>query len=550
MLSPSGYPFFATTMEQRIKFGLYARKSSESEDRQVLSIDSQIEELEVIAKKDGITIHAQYKESKSAKAPHARPEFQRMVDALQSGEISGILCWKLDRLTRNPVDAGILSWLLQTGVIKQIRTHDGMHRPEDNVLLFSVETSMANQYIRDLSVNVKRGLHTKAKSGWFPSKPPVGYKSGGGAKGQKILVSDTERLPLIRKIFDYILTGAYTAHRVWQIATTEWGLTTTYGKPLTRSHIYNILANPFYYGMYEYPRKSGVWHHGLHEPVITKDEFNKVQDILNGRPGPKPHTKLFAYTGLIRCANCGASITAEQKRKVQKNGNVHEYTYYHCTHKKDPMCKQGSVEEKKLEEQIRAALSSISIPPDFHDWAMRELRRLHEQEQTERNGLIDGLRRQHTAIVSKLDNLVDMRSDGEITAEEFAQKKNVLTSQKEQLQCALKQADDRVDSWLDRAEHSFNFARDAVLAFNEGSLERRREILLQVGSNLSLFNGILALDIDYPLLRMGEAIRNQGGSDTKLEPPESGALQKENEHLYARNPLLLRSQDSNLEPSP
>ena len=135
--------------QNKIKYFLYARKSSESEDKQVQSIDDQVKWLKKLAADLRITVKRVFIESKSAKKPDNRPVFDGMMRKIENGEANGILCWHINRLSRNPVDSGNISWLLQQGVIKSIRTPEREYRPEDNILLFSVESGMANQDIRD-----------------------------------------------------------------------------------------------------------------------------------------------------------------------------------------------------------------------------------------------------------------------------------------------------------------------------------------------------------------------------------------------------------------
>ncbi len=138
------------------RFVLYARKSSESEDRQIQSIDDQINYWKKRAKEESIEIVKIYTEEKSAKTPYVRKIFQEMCEEISKGNIDGILCWKLDRLSRNPVDTGAIQYMLQKEMIQRIITSDRIYYPEDSGLIFSVETGMANQYILDLSKNVKR----------------------------------------------------------------------------------------------------------------------------------------------------------------------------------------------------------------------------------------------------------------------------------------------------------------------------------------------------------------------------------------------------------
>src|SRR3972149_10691011 len=157
-----------------MRYFLYARKSTDVEDKQVLSIEAQIDELRMLAKRENLSIVEEFIEKRSAKIP-GRPIFNDMLSRIQNGEAQGIVCWKIDRLSRNPVDSGRISWLLQQGTIAKIVTHDRAYLPHDNVLLMSVEFGMANQYIRDLSVNVTRGLRQKARMGIYPSTAPLGY---------------------------------------------------------------------------------------------------------------------------------------------------------------------------------------------------------------------------------------------------------------------------------------------------------------------------------------------------------------------------------------
>lgn len=326
-----------------MKYIIYARKSTEDEDRQILSIGSQISELEAIAKKRQVQIVDIMEEAMSAKAP-GRPVFNEMIQRIGNGQADGILCWKLDRLARNPVDGGQISWLLQKGIIKSIVTFEKEFLPADNVLLMNVEFGMANQYIRDLSINAKRGLRTKVENGEFPGVPPLGYLND---RLEKTIIKDIDRFSLVRKMFDLILTQQCYPAELARIVKDEWKLTTFKRKKrggtyITRSSIYRILTNPFYYGYFEY---NGKLYKGKHEPMITEDEYWRVQSLLGKKGRPRPKNHHFAYGGMmIKCGECGSAITAEEKIKTNKtNSKVRNYIYYRCTKKQqDHKCSQRS----------------------------------------------------------------------------------------------------------------------------------------------------------------------------------------------------------------
>src|SRR5580704_5552902 len=146
---------------------IYCRKSSEAEDRQMLSNGSQIRELKELVTKLNLPVVEILTEAKSAKEP-GRPVFNDMMQRLYRGEAAGIICWKLDRLARNPIDGGSIIWALKQHGIKVITPAQSYAREDDNIILMYIEFGMAQKYVDDLSRNVKRGLRAKAVKGLYP----------------------------------------------------------------------------------------------------------------------------------------------------------------------------------------------------------------------------------------------------------------------------------------------------------------------------------------------------------------------------------------------
>jgi site-specific DNA recombinase len=356
---------------------------------------------------------------------------------------------------------------------------------------------------------------------------------------------DTERFEIVRKMFDFMLTGKHNPAQILKIANGEWGFRSVNGKKLSRSNIYNLFTRPFYYGEFEYPLGSGNWHKAIHKPMITREEYDRIQFLLGRRSQPRGQKRDIAYRGPIHCGECGCMITAEEKTKYQKNGNTHHYTYYHCTKRRDPNCTQPAIEEDELEKQIAAELAKLEIPADFKEWAMARLRQMNEKEVLDREQIYGNQRREYEACVRRADNLIDMRANGEITEDEFKSKKTILLTEKERFQELLKDTDKRVENWLEIAERGFNFAEKARQVFaTTKDIEVKKEIFVALGSDLILKDKKLSVSLDNLLFPIQTAAKEARNIAARLEPAKNKANKKEIGHLYARSPVMLRDRDS------
>ena len=479
-----------------MKFYLYCRKSSEDSDRQIQSIEDQKSVMLEIAEKRGLKIIEIFEESQSAKQP-GRKYFAKMLEGIQKGKAQGILSWKLDRLSRNPIDGGNISWLLQQGIIQKIVTNDRDYHPSDNVLMMSVELGMANQFILDLSKNVRRGNRSKCEKGGWCGVAPMGYVND---LINKTVVPDSERFHLVRKMWDLMLTESYTPAKIAKIARDDWKLKTirrkkSGGVPPSTSRIYNMFQNPFYYGEFQ---SNGEWYIGTHDPMITKNEFDRVQKLIGKKQNPRPSKKEFAFTGLLTCKECGCAITAENKTKRLSNGKIKNYTYYHCTKKKNELnkkkCTQKCIEKDLLEKQVREFLSKLDIPDEILNWIRKHLISQNENEATIREKQIQNIEKQIQDSAKRLDNLIKLKissenSEGELlNDEEFKSQKNEIIKEKTEAQNKLKNIDHRQNELIDLMDKTFQFAKVAKKKFKEGTLEEKKLILQCIGSNLTLNN--------------------------------------------------------------
>jgi DNA invertase Pin-like site-specific DNA recombinase len=485
------------------RYILYARKSSESEDRQVLSIDSQIKELKDLARSQALEITAVLEESRSAKAP-GREVFGRLLAEVARGRVQGILCWKLDRLARNPVDGGALIWAFDEGTLQQIVTPQRTFTNTGNDKFWmSLEFGIAKKYVDDLSDNVKRGIRAKHGQGWRTGLAPLGYLND---RATRTIGEDPVRFSLLRKLIDRILAGEPPLRMLF-VLNNQWGFRTRQfrrigGRPLTESGFYRLLSNPFYYGLIE--SGGGSWP-GRHRPLLSKDEFDRIQEILGRPTRPQKERHRFAYTGLIRCGECGLAITAEEK--TNRYGS--QYTYYHCTKRNAAArCGQRTIRLEALEAQILDALRRIHIADDYRDWAMKHLRDVASEEASTRQAARQSVESAAQGVEKQLGALTDLRVRGFIDDADFATKRRELVESRLRLRERLANQHGTTPNWLEPATQAILFASEATNRFKRGNIDERRRILLTVGSNFSIRDKILRIQLQKPFALMDESARN------------------------------------------
>ena len=526
--------------DDKIKYFLYARKSSENEDRQVQSIEDQVDRMKQLAKDLDLNIKHVYTESKSAKKPNNRPVFTEMMERIENGEADGILTWQINRTSRNPIDSGRIAWLLQQGVIKSIQTMDRQYLPDDNVLLMSVETVMAAQYILDLSKNVKRGVEKKRNDGWLPNLPPEGFLND---PVSRTIIKDDERFNLIRKMFDLMLMGSYTPPKILDIANNQWGYKTrkfkkSGGKELGASSIYRMFNNVFYAGIIS--SRNGKEYNGKHEAMITLEEFDRVQFLLGRKGKPRPKKHVFAFTGFLRCEECGCLYTAETKKKLIKGTNeIREHTYYHCTRKKRHLnCSQKKwLKLEDLEQQIEDELEKYTILPEFKDWALEYLRENNDVEIEDRSKIHEMQQKTQLETQKQLDTLTQMRYREMIDDETFLREKKLLQTKIKEIKQNLTETEARAEHWLDLTEKTFNFATYARSAFIKGDMQTKKEIILALGQNSTIKDGkinIKANDWLVPIKNNAEILKSEF---ERLEPSD---FCLDNRKTEALAPVCLR----------
>ncbi|MDR3643255.1 MAG: recombinase family protein [Candidatus Doudnabacteria bacterium] len=458
---------------------LYCRKSSEAQDRQVASIDSQKDNLLELAKRNNLNISKTFTESMSAKQP-GRPQFEKMIKLVEAKPGSVILVWKLDRLARNPVDEGKIKWLLQKRIISQIITPERIYLPDDNALISAVEFGMANQYIRDLSTNVKRGNKTKLEKGELPGAAPIGYLDNLATKKKEI---DPIKSVFIKQAFELYATGGYSLKDVNNI-TYQNGFRTKGGLKPSKAQFHHILQNPFYYGAI---RRNGQLYQGIHQPIISKVLFDTVQDVLSGKSRSKKQKHFFPARGFMFCHSCGCLLTASTKKG---------HAYYYCTNGKGNCLEHKKyLRDKAIDGLIANTFQELKFDEHDIEIAYRAAREKTIAQAGNLNGQKDELAKKLKSTQEQLANLIKVIStDPSMTN---ALKPQILNLEAEakniqgQISNHKPQTLDEALATLEQTKKTFLQASVASFEYLESTDDEKFELLKKLLWNLKLKNQIV-----------------------------------------------------------
>ncbi|KKQ28004.1 MAG: Recombinase [Candidatus Magasanikbacteria bacterium GW2011_GWC2_37_14] len=359
-LMPTGSTGKITT-QIKVKYCLYARKSTESEERQVLSIDSQIKEMLQLAEKENLDVVTMKRESHSAKETGQRPIFNEIIEELKQGKFNGILTWAPDRISRNAGDLGKIVDLMDSGALVEIRTFGQRfgNNPNEKFLLM-ILGSQAKLENDNRGINVKRGLRTRVEMGLWPGVAPLGYLNQKLMDKKCQVIVDPLRAPAIKKMFEKVANEHYSGRKIYNWLKHELNFYTRGNKPLTLAGVYRIINNSFYYGVFESPRGSGNWYTGKHEPLITQELFEKARAQLK-RDQIVRENHEFSFTKLFTCGYCGSGISAEEKYKQLKDGTHARYIYYSCSRARDRNCKNKYIREEDLIIELLKILDKVNI---------------------------------------------------------------------------------------------------------------------------------------------------------------------------------------------
>lgn len=478
------------------KYFIYARKSTDTEDKQVLSIEAQLVELREYAKKEGLFITDELFEAKTAKEP-GRLVFNEMMRRIERGQANAILAWHPDRLARNSMDGGKVIYLTDIEKLMDLRfpTYKFESTAQGKFML-SIIFGQSKYFVDNLSENVHRGFRQKLRRGEYPGFAPLGYKNN-------ILNHSIEVIPEIaekvRRLFGLYASGRYSMEEIRKLAA-AFGLASRRKKrPLAKSNIERMLKNPFYYGAFEF---KGELYEGNHPPIISKDVFDKAQAALALRSKPRknaPHYHVFR--GFIRCGQCNGMITSEMQKQ--------RYIYYRCT-KKRGKCSQPYLREDLLTQKINEAIESVAISKELQNFL---LGKIAQEASNDYPSPAPSINNRIAELDQKLDTLLDGYINRVISEDDYKRKKSFLLNKRLELKERLATSNRKGKVWLELARSFVSSASQASYIANQGNLEEKRELVKKIGSNFRLSGAKLFFDHNLPYKFLAEKndFENWGG---------------------------------------
>jgi len=469
-----------------MKAVLYARVSSK-EQEEGFSIPAQLKLLKEYALKNKLKIIKEFIDVETAKQA-GRSSFNSMIDFLKNNkEVKNILCEKTDRLYRNFKDYLTIEGL--NLIIHLVKENEVLSKESKSHQKFihGIKILMAKNYIDNLSEEVKKGLLQKAHEGYYPSYAPLGYinveKELNGRKIKAIEI-DPPKSQIIKKIFKLYSTGEYSVEKINHFANEE-GLRSRKGYKLYKSTIYKILKDPIYYGDFKWNDKI---YKGKHTAIISKELFDQVQKSFSKtNRSEKIQKHNFAFSGLLTCAKCGCTITAE----IKKN----KYVYYHCTNYKGK-CRKKFIREEYLAEKLGELVKNIKIEPKIINWLKEALLMSHQDEKEYHDSQIKSLQEQYNKLQHRLDKIYIDKLDEVVTTSFYQEKTSEWKNEQNNILINLQKHTDANTNYFEQGIKILELSQKAYSSYLKQDNAGKRNLL-----NILLSNCTLNEEKLYPTYR-------------------------------------------------
>lgn len=499
-----------------MKAVLYARVSSKDQEKEGYSIPAQQKLLREYARENGFAIIDEYIDVETAKAA-GRTNFNVMLRYLKDQKklkpesaCTTILVEKTDRLYRNLKDYVTLDELgLNVHLVKE----NSILGPEskcDQKFMHGIQVLMAKRYIDNLSEETKKGMREKAEQGLYPQMAPFGYKNV-ERDSRRCIVPDEQTRQAVVQLYELYATGRYSLKDLTRIMNIEVLPQLSRKSRFTRASVHEWLRNPFYYGDFMWRDQ---YYEGKHEPIISRELFEKVQSVLDNKGSGGAHFMKHSWLlqGLVQCGHCGCAMTAELKKG--------KYIYYHCTKNRGDCPAVGYVREKDLDAALHETLIHVHLPEDVLAFAKTALRESFRAEKNDHHEAIDKLNSKHTQLQQRLERLYEDKLDGTIDQDLYSKKKQEYRLEQSHIEELLAKHRNADRSYLDHGETLIDLMSRAYQVYQTGSPEQKRLILQTVHSNRLWRDGQVVVTYRQPfsyLVSLKSAYTEAGAEEVEMK---------------------------------
>jgi site-specific DNA recombinase len=460
---------------------LYARVSSKEQAEEGFSIPAQRHLLRSYAQREGLEIIVEFSDDETAKSTGRTGFGQMLAFFREHPDMTTLLVEKVDRLTRNFDDYGTLKRLgltihfVKEGTILHPKAHSSVR------LFTGMRVLMAENYSENLSEEVKKGMHEKAKEGGWPSCAPVGYQNIKGPIGIEPHPKDG---PALQHLFTLAATGKYSLKRLATMGR-ELGLRGRYGAPIQKSALARILQHTAYMGEFTW---GGITYLGKYEPLITRALFDEVQYALGFRSKPRARAHEFTFAGLLRCAGCDGLLTGDLKKG--------KYTYYFCTG-----CEQRTYyPERTFEEQTIALLNTLAVDQAVSAWLLDDFAAWYDETTTAARMSATRTQARLTELQRLQAQAYEDKLTGAITEAFWRERTTTWREEERELRTRLatEAPNMRKDELLNRASEQFELLQAARDEYVTQSPAERAKLLKLLVSNCTVRAGSLDFAMRSP----------------------------------------------------
>src|SRR6476661_6578284 len=472
----------------------YVRVSTAKQGEKGVSLQEQRSAITGYAARHGLTIKEWFEERETA-AKRGRPAFNQIVSLLRDSKARGLIIHKIDRSARNLRDWADLGELIDTGVRVCFANESLDLTSRGGRLSADIQAVVAADYIRNLREETRKGFYGRLKQGLYPLPAPTGYSDCGKGKPKSI---DPIMGPIVRRAFELYATCDYSLVSLRE-ELIRLGLRNRNRNPLTKSGIADLLHNPFYIGVIRLKRTEEVFA-GVHEPLLSKSLYDRVQLVLYGKAARRTQRNSFMFRRLLRCKNCGYVLSGERQKG---------YIYYRCHTR---TCPKACVREDAVERALFESLQPAEFPPHQYILLEKKVQDMRRDFAVERAYQIKALELALSRVKMRLSGLVDAYSEGVIERDLFEERKQALLLERKDIEEKITEGETNPELAFGRMQKFFELAKGLRNLYISARQPEKRDLIQEVTSNRTIDGKHVAITLSpaFQILAERHSYQNSG----------------------------------------